>query len=75
MNIVLGVAIVVISIGLGVYIERMRSEPETTGVLKIDTSDPDGPYIFLELNEEVNTIMQQEYVTFKVDISKYVSQD
>ena len=42
----------------------------SAGVLKIDTSDPDGPYLFLELHEHINTLSKQKYATFDIDISQ-----
>lgn len=44
------------------------------GVLRIDASDPDGPYMFLELSEDISTVMDAEQVTLKVDIRDYISQ-
>lgn len=56
----------------GVIKALRRRKP--VGVLRIDTSDPDGPYMFLELSEDVSTIMKAERVTFKVDTTNYISQ-
>ena len=68
-GLIVGIAIVgVISIVRGF---RRR---KTAGVLRIDTSDPDGPYMFLELSEKPYSLMTQKRVCFKVDISSYISQ-
>lgn len=69
------IAILVIVVAIGCYIERTRRDPSTHGTLKIDTSDPDGPYLFVELNEDPSTLQHQEYITLKVDLSGYMSQD
>lgn len=44
------------------------------GCLRVDTSDPDGPYLFLELAEDVNTVCNREYVLLEVNMSNYISQ-
>lgn len=44
------------------------------GVLRIDTSDPDGPYMFLELSEDISAVMDAELVTLKIDTRGYISQ-
>lgn len=44
------------------------------GVLRIDASDPDGPYMFLELSEDISTVMDAEQVTLKIDTRGYISQ-
>lgn len=45
-----------------------------SGTLKIDSSDPDGPYLFLELEENVHVIKRKNCVLLKVDDSNYLSQ-
>ena len=45
------------------------------GTLRIDNSDPeDGPYLFLELTSDVNSIKKQKRVSFKVNAKNYLSQ-
>ena len=56
----------------GVIKALRRRKP--VGVLLIDTSDPDGPYMFLELSEDVSTILKAKRVTFEVDAREYISQ-
>ena len=69
------IAVLAIAVVMGCYLERKRHDPSVHGTLKIDTSDPDGPYLFVELNEDVCTLQHQEYITLKVDMSGYISQD
>lgn len=45
------------------------------GTLRVDRSDPDGPYLFLELHEDVSTVLRSEYITLKVDARSYISRD
>lgn len=46
---------------------RNRAKNESVGTLKVNNSDPDGPYLFLELSTYPEDIMQKEYVTMKVE--------
>ena len=44
---------------------------KSVGDLRIYDSDPDdGPYLFLELNKDVETVSKKKYITLKVDISQ-----
>lgn len=50
-----------------------RQKP--VGTLRIDTSDPDGPYPFLELPPDgFYTIQNKKYVVLKVNTESYISQ-
>lgn len=55
----------------GVYLKR-----NAIGDLRVDHSDPDSPYLFLELsgNQSVRTIEQQNYVVLKVRVEDLISQ-
>lgn len=44
------------------------------GVLRIDSSDPDGPYMFLELSEEPRVLMSKKRITLDVKTESYISQ-
>lgn len=78
------VALLLFSLGLivGIFIKtgQIKStvsrtlERNVSGKLKIDSSDPDGPYLFLELKEDVDDIQQRKYAILEVDMSGYVSQ-
>jgi hypothetical protein len=46
----------------------------TSGKLRIDKSDPEGPYMFLELNADPSTIERKKYVTLEIDATSYISQ-
>lgn len=54
------------------FVYAKRGDP--VGTLKVETSDPDGPYLFLELKKDVSNIYTKKYVTFKVDTGGYLSQ-
>ena len=44
------------------------------GTLRVDSSDPDGPYLFLELETDPDFIKKEKYVLLKVDTKSYISQ-
>ena len=71
------IATIIISICTGImgYALAMRKySKKPIGTLRIDSSDPDGPYLFLELETEPNVIKKEKYVTLKVDTRSYISQ-
>lgn len=50
-----------------------RQKP--VGTLRIDTSDPDGPYPFLELPPDgFYEILHKKHVVLKVNTKSYISQ-
>ena len=68
---------VIISICIGVIgyclaVKKYSKKP--IGTLRIDSSDPDGPYLFLELATDPNIIKKEKYVLLKVDTRSYISQ-
>lgn len=46
---------------------------KVAGILRIDNSDPDGPYLFLELSSDPKFIMKEKYITLKVNTDSYIS--
>lgn len=61
-----GVAFIV-----GYFCSKLSEYKSTSnGVLKVDTNDPDGPYLFLELSEEdLSDILNKKEVRLKVQIT------
>lgn len=69
------IAIIVCSICgyiLGYVFGNDRRKP--IGTLRIDSSDPDGPYLFLELETDPSIITKEKSVLLKVDTRSYISQ-
>lgn len=60
-----------IGIFIQIYITRKCKE-QPSGTIHIETSDPDGPYMFLELEED---ILRKDEVLLKVDTQNYISHD
>lgn len=57
------------------YLKGSTQKKDTAGTLRVDTSDPDGPYLFLELNTPVSEVMKQKQVTLDVNTKSYISQN
>ena len=68
------VIILAIGIVVGSIITRIIIRPLDIGTLRIDTSDPDGPFMFLELSKDVDTVASKKYVILKVNLKSYISQ-
>lgn len=43
------------------------------GTLRVDTSDPDGPFIFLEASKSIDFIASKKSVMLKVNLKNYIS--
>lgn len=77
MDILVGVIVGIIVALAGIftgYQLRLRKE-KPVGVLRVDTSDPDGPYLFLELHTGVGDVMEQKQVTLEVSTQNYISHE
>ena len=68
------VIILAIGIVVGSIITRIIIKLLDIGTLRIDTSDPDGPFMFLELSKDVNAVASKKYVVLKVNLKNYISQ-
>ena len=68
------VIIFAIGVVIGSIITRIINRPLDIGTLRIDTSDPDGPFMFLELSKDVDTVASKKYVILKVNLKSYISQ-
>lgn len=55
--------------------QKKMSRREPVGTLVVDRSDPDGPFLFLELGSSVERIEREETVLLRVERRKYLSQD
>ena len=48
---------------------------EYVGDLRVDNSDPDGTYLFLELSRPVDFVSRKKYVLLKVNPKSYIPRD
>ena len=54
---------------VGASIIRLK---QPVGFLRIDKSDPDGPYLFLELKKNINEIITQKTVLLEVKREDFI---
>ena len=48
----------------------------SVGTLRVDQSDPtEPPYLFLELDKPVESIVKEKYVLFRVSKKNFISQE
>lgn len=52
--------------------EMLSKMPKKCGTVLIETSDPDGPYLFLDLSVPVDELGSQKEVIFTVDMNGVV---
>lgn len=61
------------SVGIGVtflYFKKTR-----IGKLHIETSDPDGPLLFVELKQPIEYLMDKNEVVLEIDTENYISHE
>lgn len=76
MEIVIFVLGLALGLTLGFILTKYRNKKsEEVGTLRVDRSDSDGPYLFLELHTDVEEVMRRKKVTFGVNVENYISQE
>lgn len=60
-------------VGCGITVAIFRWK--CVGALRVDTSDPDGPFIFLEASKGIDFIASKKSVVLKVNLKNYISHD
>ena len=63
---------VVIGILIGFVVTSIIRRKHPIGFLRIDKSDSDGPYLFLELKKSVNEIISQRTVLLEVKREDFI---
>ena len=63
---------VVIGILIGFIGDSVIRRKHPVGFLRIDKSDPDGPYLFLELKKSINEIVTQKTVLLEVKREDFI---
>ncbi len=67
------IIVVIISFGLGVLVGTIVYRDRPVGDLRVGHSDPDGgPYLFLELDTDVPTIMCKSHVMLRVKVKDFL---
>lgn len=74
MDLVVAIAIGIVGFIAGVIVGRRSNSQSISGTLRIDSSDPyDGPYMFLELSEDLISVSKRKHVLLDVDTESYIS--
>lgn len=68
------VIIFAIGVVVGSIITQIIIRSLGVGTLRIDTSDPDGSYMFLELSKGVDIVASKKYVVLKVNLKNFIPQ-
>ena len=63
---------VIIGIVIGFIASSIIRRKNPVGFLRIDKSDPDGPYLFLELKKSINEIVTQKTVLLEVKREDFI---
>lgn len=50
------------------------TQPKKVGNLRMDHSDPESPYLFLELEENMDALLKQKEVILRIRVEDYISQ-
>ncbi len=67
------IVIAVVAVVVGFIVGRVLPREHPVGNLRVDHSDPDGgPYLFLELDTDVPTIMRKSHVMLRVKIKDFL---
>jgi hypothetical protein len=66
------VVYVVVGIMIGFVISSIIRRKHPVGFLRIDKSDPDGPYLFLELKKSINEIITRRTVLLEVKREDFI---
>lgn len=69
------VFVFVIGMVIGCVFSSIVRRSKSVGKLRIDTSDPDGPFMFLELSKGVGDISAKKQVLLQVDLKSYISHE
>ncbi len=63
-----------VGIVIGVTLSFIFRRRKAVGVLRIDKSDPDGPYLFLEIKESVGNLASRKTVLLEVKQENFLPQ-
>lgn len=66
---------IILGIFIAMVIKNKKANAHFAGTIRLDRSDPDSPYLFLELSQDgMNKIMHTDYVLLHVNLQNYISQ-
>lgn len=64
----------VIGFILGLFFMGYGTVLNTVGMIRVDSSNEDGPYLFLELDKPLSKVLAQKYVVVGIDTRSFISQ-
>lgn len=59
---------------LGLFFMAYGIAIKIVGTIRVDSSNEDSPYLFLELDKPLSDVLTQKYVVVNVDTSSYIPQ-
>ncbi len=66
------ISIFVLGVLIGFIFSIIISRLLLTGTLRIDHSDSDGPFLFLELSKRIEWVISKKYVVLKVKSKDFI---
>ena len=61
-----------IGIVIGIIFSRIVFRFISIGNLRVDHSDPDGPFLFLELSKRIKSVVRKKYVVMRVKEKDFI---
>ena len=61
-----------IGILIGIAVDRKILREKPVGSLRVDRSDPEGPYLFLELEQDVDSVSKKNIITLKINRKDFI---
>lgn len=73
MSIITGIVVYILGFSSGFVVIAVLLYRLKAGTLRVDTSDPeDAPYLFLELERNVDNVISKHYALLEVDNHSYL---
>ena len=63
----------ILGMAVGVAAIYIWLTAKSDGTLLIDSSDPDGPYMFLEVGRSIEDIRKKPFVILRVNLKSYLT--
>lgn len=60
------VVVYCVGVFMGYILAKVLNRPKTVGTIRIDRSDEDGPYLFLELEQPLHTFARKKHVCVEI---------
>lgn len=74
MGIIIGL-LCFLSFSVGIGVTFLYFKKTCIGKLHIETSDPDGPLLFVELHRTIDFVETRDFIVLEVDTENYVSHE